>query len=266
MSRRVVRVLGGFAAGVEVYSIDEAFLDLQGMNLLAPDLLAYGIRMRKTVKRDTGIPVCVGIAPTKTLAKLANRLARKQGANGVLLLETAAQWEEALAQAPVASIWGVGRRYAHKLQEMGTVTGAGLAAHLVTVILGTDKYAPTAGPKTHTAAVSLPVGTNDSSALTQAALQGLHRLRRPGVACHRAGVLLSGLEPAGQTQLGLFAAPIAAQPAADGNPGRAQRPVWLAAGAAGGGGGCQKLSRPAQNARLGRPGRPLLAPVHYRLG
>lgn len=87
----------------------------------------------------------------------------------------------------------------------------GLAAHVVTVILGTDKHVPVAGPATHTAVVSLATATQDSSLLTQAALRGLQQLRRPGVAYHRAGVLFCGLETAGQTQLGLFAATAADQ-------------------------------------------------------
>ena len=128
MSRRVMQVLSSFAAGVEIYSIDEAFLDFSGMSLLAPDLLAYGIRVRATVRQHTGIPVCVGIAPTKTLAKLANRLARRQGTSGVLVLATPRQWEAALAQTPVESIWGVGRRYARKLLDLNITTGAALAA------------------------------------------------------------------------------------------------------------------------------------------
>ena len=294
MSRRVVQVLSSFAAGVEVYSIDEAFLDFSGMHLLAPDLLAYGAAVRARVRQHTGIPTCVGIAPTKTLAKLANRLARRQAGSGVVLLDTPARWQAALAEAAVGSIWGVGRRYARKLLEMNISTGAqlaalpeawlrrhlggvvgqrlwrelhghacldwnpaewdddgdvrnaagqprhsatctrsfgrpqhepavlgaavatfaakaaaklrrhGLGAHLVTIILGTDKYAPAGGPSTQTACVSLPTATADTSRLTQAALQGLARLRQPGVAYHRAGVLLSGLECHGSTQLGLF--------------------------------------------------------------
>ncbi|WP_201980094.1 Y-family DNA polymerase [Hymenobacter rubidus] len=300
MSRRVVQVLSHFAAGVEVYSIDEAFLDFRGMNLLAPNLMAYGQRVQRTVRQHTGIPTCVGIAPTKTLAKLANRLADKHGEHKVLVLETPAQWEAALAQAPVESIWGVGRRYARKLREMNISTGAelaalpeawlrrhlggvvgqrlwrelhgqpclewnpaewdeddhlqpstahrhsltctrsfgrpqheaaalaeavatfaakaaeklrrhGLAAHVVTVLLGTDKHAADAGPKTFTTVVSLPTGTNDLGELTRAALRGLRQLRRTGVAYYRAGVLFSGLEPAGQGQLGLFSGTAAEQ-------------------------------------------------------
>jgi DNA polymerase V len=128
MSRRVMQVLSGFTVGVEVYSIDEAFLDFSGLRLLAPDLLAYGARVRATVKGHTGIPTCVGIAPTKTLAKLANRLAPELGTGGVLVLATTSEWQAALARAPVESIWGVGRRYARKLRELGVDTGAALAA------------------------------------------------------------------------------------------------------------------------------------------
>ena len=301
MSRRVVQVLAGFAAGVEVYSIDEAFLDFHGMRLLAPDLHAYGVEVRARVHQHTGIPTCVGIAPTKTLAKLANRRARKEGRSGVVLLDTPARWQAALAEAPVDSIWGVGRRYARKLLELNVTTGAelaalpeawlrrhlggvvgqrlwrelhgqpclewnpghddagdddpptgrrhsvactrsfgrpqheagalaeavatfagraaeklrrqGLAAHLVTVLLGTSRFAPGPEPGTRTAVVHLPFASADTGPITQAALQGLARLRQPGVAYHRAGIVLSGLEPPGQPQLSLFeAAPATVRP------------------------------------------------------
>jgi DNA polymerase V len=87
----------------------------------------------------------------------------------------------------------------------------GLAAHLVTDILGTNRFAATAEPTTHTAVISLPHASHDVTVLTQAALRGLHRLRRPGVAYHHAGILFSGLEPAGQAQLGLFTSTAADQ-------------------------------------------------------
>ena len=87
----------------------------------------------------------------------------------------------------------------------------GLAAHLLTVVLGTDKFGPVAGPATHTAVLKLAPAAQDDGALTRAALRGLHQLHRPGVAYHCAGVLLSGLEPVGQAQLGLFAGSAADQ-------------------------------------------------------
>ncbi|HEX8659552.1 MAG TPA: Y-family DNA polymerase [Hymenobacter sp.] len=128
MSRRVIQVLSGFTAGVEVYSIDEAFLDFGGLRLLAPDLLAYGARVRATVKSYTGIPTCVGIAPTKTLAKLANRVAKKHpDLGGVLLLESAEKRQWALERVAVEDVWGIGRQYATKLHQLGITTAAGLA-------------------------------------------------------------------------------------------------------------------------------------------
>ena len=77
MSARVMATLEEFAPSLEVYSIDEAFLDLTGVYPCHQDPIAYGQRIRKAVFRATGIPVCVGLGPTKTLAKLANFAAKK---------------------------------------------------------------------------------------------------------------------------------------------------------------------------------------------
>ena len=83
MSARVMSILEEFAPNMEVYSIDEAFLDLTGV--CHKDPIAYGHRIRKVVFQATGIPVCVGMGPTKTLAKLANFAAKKwQKTEGVL--------------------------------------------------------------------------------------------------------------------------------------------------------------------------------------
>ncbi|RAU20739.1 DNA repair nucleotidyltransferase [Paramagnetospirillum kuznetsovii] len=112
MSARVMSVLATFSPGIEVYSIDEAFLDLDGMEV--PDLTAWCHEVRATVRRWTGIPVSVGVGSTKTLAKLANRLAKKsKKADGALDLTTDPRWlEPALKQTPVADIWGIGRQFA----------------------------------------------------------------------------------------------------------------------------------------------------------
>ncbi|GAA4381647.1 Y-family DNA polymerase [Hymenobacter koreensis] len=289
LSRRVIRVLSEFTPEVDVYSIDESFLNLAGFRYHQPDLAAYAARIRKTVLEHVGIPTCVGVAPTKTLAKMANRLAKKQHER-VLTLGTSEQQQAALQATAVADVWGIGRRYGHKLQELGLTTAAdlaampegwvrrhlggvvgvrlwqelhgrpcldfdpealedepdrpsrrhsvahtrsfgrpqsaptvlseavasfvaraaeklrrhGLAAHVLTVLVGTDRHAPTAGPKTYTAVTTLPTATDDTGTLTRAALHRLRQLLRPGTAYHRAGVVLSGLEPAGQAQLGLF--------------------------------------------------------------
>ena len=102
---------------VEVYSVDEAFLDLSGFP--AGDLPALATEIRSTVEQWTGINVSVGVAPTKVLAKLANRLAKKnkQASNCVMVLDNAEKINTALRKTPVEDIWGIGRRYAKLLRE-----------------------------------------------------------------------------------------------------------------------------------------------------
>jgi DNA polymerase V len=112
LSARVMATLAEFSPQQEVYSIDECFLDLSGFDPSA--LEDYGQTIRKTVKRNVGIPVCVGIADTKTLAKLANHCAKKglAGKNGVCdfgQLGTQ-QLSELFARIPAGDVWGVGRR------------------------------------------------------------------------------------------------------------------------------------------------------------
>jgi DNA polymerase V len=102
---------------VEVYSADEAFLDL---DIFPPeDLPAMAKEIRQTVEQWTGIRVSVGVAPTKVLAKLANRLSKKdkQKTGCVMVLDTAAKITDALRRTPVGDIWGVGHQYAQKLKE-----------------------------------------------------------------------------------------------------------------------------------------------------
>ncbi|AYA36942.1 Y-family DNA polymerase [Hymenobacter oligotrophus] len=302
MSRRVVRVLCDFAPEVEVYSIDEAFLNLGGMRYWASEgLEQYAGRIRETVKQYVGIPTAVGVAPTKVLAKMANRLARKRSEKErVWVLGTDAQRLEALERTTVEDVWGIGHRYARKLHEQNICTAAalaakprawvrqylggvvgerlwyelngqpclelearlpddeatlgpratqrqsaactrsftrpiadeqrlreavatfaaraaeklraeGLAAHLLTVLLGTDRFSPKPGPSTFSTTVALPCATNDTGQLTHYALGALQRLRRAGTSYTRAGVVCAGLEPEGRVQLGLFEAPEARQ-------------------------------------------------------
>ncbi len=118
MSRRVIEVLMQFSPDVEIYSIDEAFLDLAGFN---GNLADYGRSIRATVLTWTGIPVSVGIAGTKTLAKIAGHIAKKsKKADGVLDLTTSSyQRDAALAITDVEEIWGVGRGYAGFLRSVG---------------------------------------------------------------------------------------------------------------------------------------------------
>ncbi len=119
LSRRVMQVLAGFAPRTEVYSIDECFLDLSG---LSGDLTAHALDIVRTVRRWTGIPVSIGIAPTKTLAKIANRLAKKGLSPDGPVLEWSrlpAPESEVLAGVPVEAVWGVASRWGERLRSLG---------------------------------------------------------------------------------------------------------------------------------------------------
>jgi DNA polymerase V len=121
LSKRVMDTLGMFAPQVEVYSIDEAFLDFRGCQLF--DLEQICRDAKQTVQRHTGIPVSVGLAPTKALAKLANkRCKKKKIESGVLLLQDKAEIEAALKDTDVGEVWGIGSRYAAKLRQFGIHT------------------------------------------------------------------------------------------------------------------------------------------------
>jgi DNA polymerase V len=120
-SARVMSLLEEFAPSLEVYSIDEAFLDLTGV--CQQDPIAYGHRIRKAVFRATGIPVCVGMGPTKTIAKLANFAAKKwQKTAGVLDLSDTVRRKKLMKIVPVGEVWGIGSRTAAKLNQIGIHT------------------------------------------------------------------------------------------------------------------------------------------------
>jgi DNA polymerase V len=125
MSRRVHEVLSDFSPNVEDYSIDESFLSLTGFRNV--DLTDYGKRIRAQVLKWTGIPVSVGIAPTKTLAKIANKLAKKNKmCQGVLDLTNHPRIEDFLASVDVADVWGVGWQYTKFLNSRGIKTALDL--------------------------------------------------------------------------------------------------------------------------------------------
>ena len=117
MSRRVQEVLRGFAPAVEQYSIDEAFLNLCGME--GVDFDAYAKEISSTCRRMTAIPVSVGIAPTKTLAKIASKLCKQYPKlQGGCYMHRQQDIEKVLRSFPVEDVWGIGRRSARKLQAM----------------------------------------------------------------------------------------------------------------------------------------------------
>jgi len=133
MSNRVMSILSAYAPRHEVYSIDECFVDLTG----TPHLKAVSNEMRMRVMAWTGIPVCVGIGPTKTWAKLANHIAKKHPrSKGVFNSNdlTAAQQDRLLQRIDVGEVWGVGRRLSARLAQHGIHTVHDLrAAHAPTL-------------------------------------------------------------------------------------------------------------------------------------
>jgi DNA polymerase V len=106
---------------VEVYSVDEAFIDLEG--LTQNDWFQFALQLRLNIEQWTGIKVSIGVAPTKVLAKVANRLAKKnkEATQCVMVLDSPETITDALAHTPIADVWGIGRRYAEKLREMNAI-------------------------------------------------------------------------------------------------------------------------------------------------
>lgn len=124
MSRRVMSVVRRFVPRIEIYSIDECFLCLDGFT----GLPAFGRQLAATVEQWTGIPVSIGIAPTKTLAKIASKFAKKYpGYRHCCLIDTENKRRKALQLTPVADVWGVGRRHLPLLKQAGAATAADLA-------------------------------------------------------------------------------------------------------------------------------------------
>jgi DNA polymerase V len=124
ISNRTMQLLSHWSPNQEVYSIDECFLDLTGMDGIS-DLTSYAQSISSTIKQCVGIPVCVGIAPSKTLAKLANHVAKKQKQYHSVCdfnAMSARMLDNLLAKIEVGEVWGVGRRSAERLQQMGIAT------------------------------------------------------------------------------------------------------------------------------------------------
>lgn len=282
MSNRVVQVLSEFTHELEVYSIDESFLDLSGFAHL--DLMAYGQRIRQRIARWVGLPVCVGIAPTKTLAKLANHFAKKRPAfDGVCHLGSLDEVTRVrlFSETEVNEVWGVGARLTARLAELGIDTvedlrradpawirqhfgvvlertvrelngvscldletvappkkqimasrsfgsavfhlaelrqaiahhisraaeklrAQGCEAGALSVMIRTNPFKPTDPQYQRTVTVPLSSPSADTLDLVAVAAAVLERIYRPGFAYHKAGVMLSELQPVGTRQAELF--------------------------------------------------------------
>lgn len=124
ISSRMMHVLKTFAPDVDIYSIDEAFIDLS--KVIDQNLSTFAKRIFDTILKWIGIPITIGIAPTKTLAKMANRIAKKR-CDPHLVLQSEAEIENALSCIDVSEVWGIGRAMTPKLKKQGIYTALDLA-------------------------------------------------------------------------------------------------------------------------------------------
>jgi DNA polymerase V len=116
MSSRVMNTLATYSPDIEIYSIDEAFLKFDGFDLYNLD--DYGLDIQKTVTKNTGIPISIGFAPTKALAKVANKIAKKfpEKTKSVYVIDTDEKRIKALKWTKIEDVWGIGRKHAKRLQ------------------------------------------------------------------------------------------------------------------------------------------------------
>ncbi len=123
VSHRIMTLLGEYGCSQEIYSIDECFLDIAG----EPNLVAHGKLIKREVWRQQRMPVCVGISHTKTLAKLANHIAKKSvKLEGICVIDELTDWYPVFRKIPVDKVWGVGRRLSKRMNLMGIHTAKDL--------------------------------------------------------------------------------------------------------------------------------------------
>jgi DNA polymerase V len=122
MSQRVMSILSEYSPEVEVYSIDEVFIKLDGFDYF--NLNAVCLEMKKKVQKWTGIPISIGVAPTKALSKVANRIAKKfaDRTSGVYQIDSIEKREKALKWLPIEDVWGIGRKHALRLRSLNVLT------------------------------------------------------------------------------------------------------------------------------------------------
>ncbi|WP_051926514.1 hypothetical protein [Pantoea sp. 9140] len=134
MSARMMAILGETAAGQEVYSIDESFLDVTGISNVIP-LETFGHQMRERIRKETGLVIGVGFGPTKTLAKLANHAVKKwMQTKGVVDLSSPTRQRKLLHLTDVSDIWGIGLRITKRMHQLGITTALQLADSNISMI------------------------------------------------------------------------------------------------------------------------------------
>ena len=136
LTGRVVEIIKKEAPAYFRYSIDECFVYLEGMEKI--DLKAWGEELHKKIKRNVGMPVSIGLAPNKTLAKMASHFAKKyQGYRHCCMIDTDEKRIKALKLYPIDEVWGIGRRYAARLEALGVKTAYDFAEHNQTWVRAT---------------------------------------------------------------------------------------------------------------------------------
>ena len=136
LTGRVVEIIKKEAPAYFRYSIDECFVYLDGMEKM--DLKAWGEKLHKKIKRNVGMPVSIGLAPNKTLAKMASHFAKKyQGYRHCCMIDTDEKRIKALKLYPIDEVWGIGRRYAARLEALGVKTAYDFAEHNQTWVKAT---------------------------------------------------------------------------------------------------------------------------------
>jgi len=126
LSKRIMHILGSMVKNIEIYSIDEAFLDLQHIQK-THQAHEFAIHCRKTIHQWVGIPVRIGIAPTKTLAKIASHIAKRETKTGVVCLNKQDIILNTLKNIPVNEVWGIGRQLSNHLNKAKIVSAYDLA-------------------------------------------------------------------------------------------------------------------------------------------
>lgn len=122
LSSRVMKILEGFTPNVEVYSIDESFMNFDGMRI--EDYHQYGIQIKKRIHKWLSLPVCIGFAPTKALSKVANKVAKKyqERTQGVYVIDTDEKRIKALKWTKIEDVWGIGFRLTKKMKAKNILT------------------------------------------------------------------------------------------------------------------------------------------------
>lgn len=124
MSRRVMNILSEFTPETEIYSIDEAFLCFP--NRSGEDINSYCLYLKELIKKWTGIPVSIGVGKTKTLAKLANHIAKKHTQSGIFQMPENDKLADLLSKIPISNIWGIGQKWSIKMNQSGIYSGLDL--------------------------------------------------------------------------------------------------------------------------------------------